>query len=197
MDCVQVKPRIGVIGQSGEIPTSMAEAAEAVGKEIARRGGIVFCGGRDGVMEACCRGAAANGGIAVGILPYDDPAEGNAYLTVAVTTGLDLQYRSLVLVHSCDALIMIGGGCGTLTELAAAYQNCRPVVILDSTGGWASRIKSVALESKYLDERKNTELMFADDPVEAVKMAFGACAGRRQGRSCLRFHPDANPTSWA
>ncbi|HHV79513.1 MAG TPA: TIGR00725 family protein [Firmicutes bacterium] len=173
------KPRIGVIGQSGEVPPEMIRAADVVGREIAKRGGILFCGGRDGVMEACCKGAVAEGGITVGILPYDDPTEGNPYLTVPVTTGLDFEYRSMVLIHAVDAVIMIGGGCGTLTELATAYLNCKPVIVLDSTGGWAARVKWIALESKYLDERKNTELAFVEDPVQAVAIAFEACSAKK------------------
>ena len=66
--------RIAVIGQSGAISPELLDAAYRVGEAIARRGTLLLCGGRDGVIEAACRGAKAAGGTTVGILPGDNPA---------------------------------------------------------------------------------------------------------------------------
>lgn len=172
--------RIGVIGSSGPITDEVAAAAEAVGKEIARRGGILFCGGRDGVMEACCRGAASEGGITVGILPFSSLTVANPYVTIPVTTGLSFEYRSIVLVNACDAIIMVGGGTGTLMELCVAQRNSIPVVVLEASGGWAGRLRSVALDGAYMDERRASPLVFAGNPEEAVNLAFQLAARFRE-----------------
>lgn len=164
--------RIGVIGQSGDIPPKMYDMAYKVGAEIGKRKGILLSGGRSGVMEAVSKGAKEAGGITVGILPGDSIKEGNSYLDVPLTTGLNFEYRSIVLVHSSDVIIMIGGGSGTLCELSVAYHNRKPVIILPASGGWSARIRRAAYEGKFLDDRKYTELFYTDNPVEAVEMAF-------------------------
>ncbi|HHY36388.1 MAG TPA: TIGR00725 family protein [Firmicutes bacterium] len=163
--------RIGVIGQAGIIPPEVERLAVAVGREIGRRGGILLSGGRDGVMLAASRGAREAGGITVGILPGNSTAAGNPYLDVPITTGLDFNYRSLVLVHSCDALIMIGGKGGTLLELTAAYKNGRPVVVLKGSGQWADRAEEL-LTDGCLDDRRCGEIRIATTPEEAVALAF-------------------------
>ncbi|MGB9866984.1 MAG: TIGR00725 family protein [Bacillota bacterium] len=175
--------RIGVIGSSGPVSPDTDAAAEAVGREIAKRGGILFCGGRDGVMEAGCRGAFLEGGITVGILPFSSLAAANQYVTVPVTTGLSFEFRSVVLVHACDAIIMVSGGAGTLMELCVAQRNGVPVVVLEASGGWAGRLRSVALEGMYMDERRTSPLAFAGSPQEAVELAFQLATKFRESKA--------------
>lgn len=178
-----MRPRIAVIGQSGPISDLLQDVSYRVGAAIARRGGVLFSGGRDGVMAAVSRGAQEAGGLTIGILPGDDPTEANPYVDIPITTGLGMDSRSLVLVHAVDAVIVIGGANGTLMELSAAYHCGRPVVALGSTGGWAHRIRLAAYEEKYLDHRRRVELKFADDPEEAVAITFAAIAAAAPGSS--------------
>ncbi len=117
---------IGVIG-AGECTPQEASLAEEVGREIARRGAVLICGGRRGVMEACARGAQQAGGLVVGILPGVSRREGNPYLTVALPTGLG-DARNAVIACASDVLIAISGGYGTLSEIALALKMGKPVV---------------------------------------------------------------------
>jgi len=117
---------IGVIG-AGECTEAEARAAEEVGREIARRKGVLICGGRRGVMEAAARGAQLAGGLVVGILPGTSRREGNPYLTVALATGLG-DARNAVITCASDALIAISGGYGTLSEIGLALKMGKPVV---------------------------------------------------------------------
>jgi uncharacterized protein (TIGR00725 family) len=78
-------------------------------------------------MEAVCRGARSAGGTTVGLLPGLDRAEGNPHLSVSVPTGLG-QGRNLLLVRSSDALVAVGGGFGTLSEIALALRTGTPVI---------------------------------------------------------------------
>lgn len=164
--------RIGIIGQSGTITPEVERLAHEVGQAVARRGGLLFSGGTSGVMEAACRGAQEVGGLTVGILPGDDPTYGNGYLDIPITTGLNFEYRSLVLIHTIDAVIMVAGGNGTLGELSAAYLNRKPVVVLTPSGGWSSRIRDALYDQRYLDERRNIEIAFAETAEEAVARAW-------------------------
>ena len=122
---------VAVVG-SGDATAEEAERAEAVGAELARRGAIVVCGGRGGVMEAACRGAKAEGGTTVGILPGTDRDDANPWVDIAVTTGMG-EGRNVLVVQAADALVAVGGEFGTLSEIAFALRLGTPVVGL---GTW-------------------------------------------------------------
>ena len=109
----------------------LAAEAEAVGAELGRLGAVVVCGGLGGVMEAACRGAKRAGATTLGILPGDDRATANAWVDVAVATGLG-EARNALVVRASDALVAVGGGHGTLSEIALALKVGRPVIGLDS-----------------------------------------------------------------
>ncbi len=171
-----MKLTIGVIGKNEQhaddvVPAQTKAAAEAVGRLIAARGGVLVTGGRKGVMEAASKGARAAGGLTIGFLPSMDKADANPYVDVVFPTGLG-RARNLLTARACDALIMIGGETGTLNELTIAYAEARPVVVLEGTGGWADKLRGVLHKGRFLDERETVEIAFARTPEEAVETAF-------------------------
>ena len=107
------------------------ELAREVGRRLAEAGVIVLCGGLGGIMEAVAAGASEAGGTVVGILPGPDRAQANPHLTMAIATGLG-EARNAVLTAAADAVIAIGGGWGTLSEIGLARRRGRPVVTLAS-----------------------------------------------------------------
>src|SRR5215831_13122296 len=113
-------------------PPPRPARAGARGREATCQSGvIVLCGGLGGVMESVAEGAASAGGMVVGILPGADRMAANPYLTLAIATGLG-EARNAVLTAAADAVIAIGGGWGTLSEIALARKRDRPVVALAS-----------------------------------------------------------------
>ncbi|MDR3562550.1 MAG: TIGR00725 family protein [Negativicutes bacterium] len=182
--------RIGVIGQSGAVSAEVYALAEEVGREIAARGAILLTGGTNGVMEAVSKGAKTAGGLVVGILPGDKVDGANRYVDIPITTGLSFDYRSLILVHSSDAIIMIGGENGTLGELSTAYLNCKPIVVIEPSGGWAARIRGAVYDGLYMDTRRSVKLDFAHSAAEALDIIVdrvGACPEQDAGTN-----PDGN-----
>lgn len=123
--------QIAVIGKSKVIPTDLAALAEDVGRGIARHGWTLLCGGRDGIMEAVCKGAKSAGGTTVGILPETDRESANPYVDIVVSTGIGYA-RNISVVASGDAVVAIGGSFGTLSELAYAASLGRPIFALRS-----------------------------------------------------------------
>ncbi len=111
---------IGVIGQSS-CDEKLYQMAYEVGKEIARRGAVLVCGGLGGVMEAACRGAKDANGVTVGILPGFSVVDANPFVDIAVATGLG-EARNLIIVHTASALVACGGQAGTLSEIAFALR---------------------------------------------------------------------------
>lgn len=121
---------IGVIG-SAEPDPGLEGLAYEVGRIIAENGCVLVNGGLGGVMEASARGASDNGGTTVGILPGLDPREANHFIGVPVPTGLG-EMRNLLVVRASEALVAVGGGYGTLSEIALALKTGKRVVGLET-----------------------------------------------------------------
>ncbi|MBZ6495094.1 TIGR00725 family protein [Natrinema longum] len=122
--------RVSVIG-GGRITDEQRARAEAVGRELARRGHVVVCGGRGGTMEAVCRGAKREGGTTIGILPGERRDAANEFVDIAIATGLGHARNALVPLNG-DAVIALSGGVGTLSELGFAGIYDRPIVGLET-----------------------------------------------------------------
>jgi hypothetical protein len=117
---------VAVVG-AGQASAVQEDAAFAVGRLLASRGVTLVTGGLGGVMAAASRGARSADGVVVGILPGLDRAEANAWVTVAVPTGLG-ELRNGLVVRACDGVIAVGGGYGTLSEVALALKAGKPVI---------------------------------------------------------------------
>jgi uncharacterized protein (TIGR00725 family) len=104
-----------------------------VGRLVAEHGAVVVCGGLGGAMESACRGAKHAGGLTVGLLPGSDRSDANAFVDVALPTGLG-EARNALVVGAADVVIAVGRGYGTLSEIALALKAGKRVVGLDT---WA------------------------------------------------------------
>jgi hypothetical protein len=167
------KVQIGVIGPDiGTYPKgkrareTLERAAELLGRLIAERGAVLFTGGTGGTMKAACRGAKRANGITVGF-PGRDRFSSNPYIDIEVLTDIDAGSFMFAGLLGCDALIVLPGGAGTLSELCLAYRKGKPCIVIKGfnkqydgfTGG-------------YLDGTEKVAILGAQDPKEAVKLAF-------------------------
>ena len=151
------KKFIAVIGGK-RCSSQEAKLAEEVGRELAKRGVAVVCGGMGGIMEAACRGAQSEGGITIGILPGENRQVANPYVQIPIVTGMGYA-RNVAVVKSAQAVIAISGSYGTLTEIAHALQSGIPVIGLNT---WTL--------SKNAQPDKS--IIPANNPVEAVNIAL-------------------------
>lgn len=122
---------IAVIGGS-DVDDETAALAREVGREVAGRGAVLLCGGLGGVMAAAAQGAQEAGGVSLGILPEGDRRRANPYLTYSIATNLG-HARNVLMAHSADALIAVGGSYGTVSEAAIALKLGKPVIALAVT----------------------------------------------------------------
>jgi len=149
------KPKfIAVIGGSRCSPEE-AGLAEAVGREIARKGAILVCGGMGGIMEAACRGAHTEGGMTIGILPGESRRMANPYVQIPIVTGIGYA-RNVIVVKSAQAVIAIGGKYGTLSEISHALQSNIPVT--------------------------DSSIILAQNPAEAVDKALNLATSQPPGQ---------------
>lgn len=161
------RKQILVIGFGSDGCTELASnAAYRVGVEIARNGVVLLTGGLGGVMEAASRGARENGGFVIGIIPHDNKSEANAFCDVVIATGIGFA-RDFITAYSADAIVVVGGGAGTMIEIAAAYQKRIPVVTVKGTGGVADRFAD-----SYIDDRRILRIIGEDSPENAVANAL-------------------------
>jgi len=148
---------IAVIG-GGQCSKKEAQLAEEVGREIARQGAILVCGGLGGIMEAACRGASSEGGVTIGILPGDSYQAANPYIQIPIVTGMGYA-RNVIVVKSARAVIAVGGNYGTLSEISHALQSGIPVIGLTT---W----------SLSRNGQQDNSIIPAQNPVEAVNKAL-------------------------
>jgi len=138
--------QVTLIGSSYAGPETCA-AAEAIGELLAENGITLVTGGGGGVMAAAARGAARRGGLAVGILPGTDAAAANPWCGVVIPTGLG-HARNALTALAGDAVIVLGGAAGTLSEIAFAWMHGRPILTLAGHGGWADRIGEMPIDDR-------------------------------------------------
>jgi uncharacterized protein (TIGR00725 family) len=105
--------------------------AEFVGSELARLGLQLLCGGKNGVMEAACKGNLQAGGMPIGLLPDEEWTAANDFVTIPIPTGIG-PARNAIIARGCQVLIAIGGGHGTLSEMALGLHFNRPVLSLQN-----------------------------------------------------------------
>lgn len=163
------KLQIGVMGSAADLKYAkdVEKLAEEIGFWVAKKGATLVFGAEkdyDSLSTAACRGAKKAKGLTVGVTygkglnVYEKNAD------VIIASGLERGGgRETTLVLSCDAIITISGGSGTLTEMAIAYQAGIPIVALKGTGGWSDK-----LAGQFIDGRKRLKVETAKTPKEAV-----------------------------
>ncbi len=153
-----------IIAVIGGFPCSPEEArlAEIVGRELAKKRVILICGGEGGVMEAACKGARSEDGVTIGILPGESRQAANAYVSIPIVTGIG-SARNIIIIKSAQAVIAIGGGYGTLTELGFALKFNVPVIGLNT---W----------SLSRENQSDNSIFLTEDPVVAAELAIELAA---------------------
>lgn len=168
------KLQIGVMGSAADLDydESTRKTAEEIGKYIAKEGAVLVFGAEkdcDSLSTAACRGAKAAGGVTVGVTygKGKDVWE-KEFADIIIASGLERGGgRETTLVLSCDAIIAIAGGSGTLTEMAIAYQAGIPVVAMVGLGGWSEK-----LAGTYIDGRNRQIAHVAKTARDAVTIAL-------------------------
>ena len=141
------------------------EIAEKVGILVAKKGGVIVCGGHGGIMEAACRGAKKENGITVGIMPYEKD-EANEYIDIAIPTGIG-NVRNHLVSRTGDVTIAIGGRWGTLNEISFRMILNKPLILIRGTGGCVEEITN-----KCIMDGIESNYYIVDSAEEAVDKAF-------------------------
>lgn len=168
-----MKVKVGVMGAAGgEMSEEALEKSYQLGRAIAERDCVVITGGCPGLPFAATKGAKQAGGFTIGISPgidlnehiniYGSPTE---YLDILIFTGSGLMGREVIGVRSCDVIIIVGGRSGTLGEFCIAYDEGRPIGVLENSGGITPCLKDIV---KVIKKETGSEIVYDTDPYRLI-----------------------------
>lgn len=180
------KLKIVIIGSSKyeEIDNIHKDMAYNAGKAIADSGCVLLTGGGKGISEFAANGAIENGGLCIGISPADNyknhvsvfnnPSD---IFDALIFTGFGHKGRNVVLIRSCDAVIALDGGVGTLNELTIALDEGKDIGILN--GSNLTITSFLDFYNKISDQRKfSGSVIVKDNSEELVKALLELSLGR-------------------
>jgi uncharacterized protein (TIGR00725 family) len=150
------RPVVAVIGRGDTPPAGEGAAAEQLGRGIIEGGYRLVTGGLGGIMQAASKGARSapswREGDIVGIVPTRCSSDANPYCDLVIPTGLGLA-RNILVVSTADLVVAVGGGSGTLSEIALAWQLGKPIIALaiEGSAGWASELAGRTLDARRED----------------------------------------------
>jgi uncharacterized protein (TIGR00725 family) len=157
--------------ETGHCAKDALEKAEAIGREIAKHGMILVTGATTGIPYWAAKGAKSEGGIVIGLSPassklahiktYHLPVD---YHDIIVYTGFEYSGRNLLLTRSSDAVITICGRMGTLNEFTIAFEDQKPIGVLEGTGGTADLLRGLVEQA----HRGPGRIIFSNDPKELL-----------------------------
>ncbi len=164
------RPILAVIGNAGILPNPVTKTAKKLGCLAIDAGFRLVTGGLDGIMEAVSEGAHESAhyqeGMVLGIIPSYTSSQANRWVDIVIPTGMQMG-RNILVVASADVVIAIGGGSGTLSEIALAWQLGKPIIGLSDIAGWGEK-----LSGQVLDDRHSQAIMLAKTPYEAIQTAL-------------------------
>ena len=144
---------------------------------------MLMSGGDGGLMKIACKEFVERGGLTLGIIPLEDEfinekhSRYSPYNMITIRSGSTYQMRSIPLARSCDAMVILGGGAGTILEAFLAYIYAKPLIILTGTGYPSDRLEEFC-EDGYLDHRRVVRAHFTDDPIHAAELAYRLARSR-------------------
>lgn len=167
------KYQIAIIGYAGKeeypknirIKPEVFEYAYELGKLIAKSGWTVITGGKSGVMEFANKGCKDGNGISIGVVTGNQRFTANKYVDIEIVSGMYNCGEEMLLITMSDAIIILGGGMGTLQELAIAYRQSKPIFSIRNLGGWSQRLENFT----RLDERDKVKIDYSGNPKELIK----------------------------
>lgn len=182
-----MKIKVGVMGSADDtLPAgardSLREKAEALGRAAAARHLVVLTGGTTGLPHAAGAAAHERGALHVGVSPAGDADEHVATYRLPtencdllIYTGFGLKGRNVVLVRSCDIVILIHGSVGSLNELTIAYDEGRVIGCLTGTGGVADEASRIL---QKFAKKTRARVLYDDDPARLLDACLDALAGK-------------------
>lgn len=142
---------IGVIGPNQSLCTKeIYDFGLILGRRLIDDGYLIVCGGMYGIMEAVCRGARNSPlyyyGCTIGIIPSSEKKYANPFCDIIIPTGMGLA-RNVLIINTADAIVAVGGGAGTLSEISYAWQSGKEILCYTEFEGWSKKLAGLELDT--------------------------------------------------
>ncbi len=166
--------KIGISGaaETGHCGLDALDKAKDLGREIVRQGGVLVSGATSGFPLWSAMGAKEAGGISIGLSPAANQKEHQEvyhlpidYMDLIIYTGFGYSGRDLLMTRSCDAIIIGCGRIGTVHEFTIAYEDDKPIGILEGNWDMDEVIKNIIDKS----DRVNNRIIFDRNPKRLVR----------------------------
>lgn len=173
------RPVVAVIGGASEKQDpKIYVLAQDIGRSLINEGCRLVTGGLGGIMRASSSGARSStaweDGMILGIIPSYDRSTANEFVDIVIATGIQMGRNALV-VATADVVIAIGGGSGTLSEMALAWQMGKPIIAMTGCKGWSHQLAGQRLDSRY-----DTNILEANTAQEAIALVRKLTSIKRQ-----------------
>lgn len=152
-------------------PPEVCQQVKEIGREIIRQGGIIVTGATTGIPYEAAKGAKEENGMSIGLSPASSEREHvkKYHLPIdafdlIIYTGFEYTGRNLLLTRSADAVIIACGRIGTINEFTIAFEEKRPIGILEDSGGTVDEIKDIVAKAR----RGHGKIIYSNDPKELV-----------------------------
>jgi uncharacterized protein (TIGR00725 family) len=155
-------------------PSDVLKIAEELGREIARHDCVLVEGATTGFPFWAAKGAKEEGGMVIGFSPAN--SEKNHveqfqlpldYHDLIVYTGFDYGGRNLILTRAADAVIVGPGRMGTINEFTIAFEDKKPIGILE--GDWETdETLKLLIERSHREKEMEGKIIFSSNPKELV-----------------------------
>lgn len=173
--------------ETGHCHKDALEQARFLGREIARAGAILFTGATTGIPYWAAKGAKEAGGLVLGFSPaaserahlktYHLPLD---YHDAVIFTGFEYSGRNLLLTRAADGIIVVCGRMGTLNEFSIAFEDKKPIGVLEGSGGLADEIRELVRKS----HRGPGKIVYSADPKELLKLLLDLIKGEKDYNGC-------------
>ena len=169
-----MKIKVGVMGSAEEASSlALLDKAKALGRAIAGCDVILLTGATTGLVYETGKAASDAGGLHIGISPAGDEREHVERYQLPVDacdaiiyTGFGLKGRNVVLVRSCDVVVVIAGSIGSLNEFTIAYDEGKVIGCLKGTGGVSDEAENIV---RTFPKQTNARIIYDDEPERLIQ----------------------------
>ncbi len=165
-------------GSSPGARPEYAEAARELGRELLRRGiGLVYGGGRVGLMYEVARVMHEGGGEVIGVIPRDMVDKELAYTDIRDLRVVETMHeRKALMAGLADGFIALPGGLGTIEEIfevltwAQLGMHRKPCGFLDAAGYFAKLLDFLdqAVSERFIQPEHRAMILVDGDPAALV-----------------------------
>lgn len=168
----RIKIAVSGAAETGHCGPGAMPKGKELGREIVRQGAVLVTGATTGFPLWSAIGAKEEGGVSIGLSPalserehveqYNLPID---YMDLIIYTGAGYSGRDILLTRSSDAVILGCGRIGTIHEFTVAFEDNKPIGILEGEWPTDEVIKNMVEKSN----RQNPLVIYDDDPKRLVE----------------------------